>query len=53
MAKDILDGLSPELQEEMQEMMNRVVTNGKVTQKQIRESGKMLRGTSRVQVGYK
>ena len=39
MKKDILDGLDPELREEMQHMMDCCVRAGRITQKQIRESG--------------
>ena len=40
MAKDVLDGIDPEVKNILQEAMNRCVAAGKVTQKQIRESRK-------------
>ena len=38
MTKDVLEKLDPEVREELQAAMNRCVTKGPVTQKQIRES---------------
>ena len=39
MAKDVLKGLDPEVKDVLQDAMNRCVAAGRVTQKQIRESG--------------
>ena len=39
MGKDVLERLDPEWRDELQTVMNCMVTKGKVTYKQIRESG--------------